>query len=125
MVEIRPIRTDAEYKAMLAEVSDLVDMDPQRGTSAGDRLEVLSLLVEAYENEHHPMRAPTPVAAIKFHMDNTGMTPADLVPYIGTRARVSEILNGKRPLTMAMVRRLMTLGIPAESLVGPPVVTVA
>ncbi|MFT4104032.1 MAG: transcriptional regulator [Burkholderiaceae bacterium] len=119
-MEIRPIRTQADYKAMLAEVSKLVDLDPRRDTPEGDRLEVLSLLVEAYEDEHYPMRPPTPVAAIKFHMDNTGMTPADLVPYIGTRARVSEILNGKRPLTMPMIRRLMTLGIPAESLVGQP-----
>lgn len=120
MVPVRPIRNTAEYKAMLAEVSALVDLDPERGTPEGDRLEVLSLLIEAYEDEHHPMRAPSPVAAIRLHMDNTGMTAADLIPYLGSRSRVSEILNGKRPLTMVMVRRLMTLGIPSECLVGEP-----
>lgn len=117
---IRPVRTEADYKAMLAEVSRLIDLDPPRGTPEGDRLEVLSLLVEAWEDEHYPIAPPSPIAAIRFHMDQTGMTPVDLVPYIGTRARVSEILSGKRPLTMAMVRRLMTLGIPAQSLVGQP-----
>lgn len=119
-MEVGPIRTDADYKAALATVSRLVDLDPERGTPDGDLLEVLSLLVEAYEDEHYPIAPPSPIEAIRFHMEQTGMTPGDLVPYLGSRPRVSEILSGKRQLTMAMVRRLLTLGIPAASLVGRP-----
>ena len=119
-MEIRPIRTEADYKAALREVSPLIDLDPAPDTPEGERLEVLATLIEAYEARHHPMSPPNPVAAIRFHMDNTGMTVADLVPYIGPRHRVYEVLNGKRPLTMPMIRRLMTLGIPATSLVGQP-----
>lgn len=119
-MEIRPIRTEADYKAALREVSPLIDLDPAPDTPEGERLEVLATLIEVYEARHHPMSPPSPVAAIKFHMDNSGMTVADLVPYIGPRHRVYEVLNGKRPLTLPMIRRLMTLGIPASSLVGQP-----
>ena len=76
--------------------------------------------MEAYEAEHYPIMPPDPIDAIRFHMDQTGMVIADLVPYIGPRNRVYEVLNGTRPLTMSMIRRLLTLGIPASSLVGRP-----
>lgn len=81
---------------------------------------MLGTLVEAYETRHYPIAPPDPIEAIKFCMDQTGLTVADLVPYIGPRHRVYEVLNGKRPLTMHMIRRLLTLGIPASSLVGRP-----
>lgn len=119
-MKIRPIRTEADYKTALRKVSPLIDLDPAPDSPEGEYLEVLSTLIEAYEAKHYPMAPPSPVAAIRFHMDNTGMTVADLVPYIGPRHRVYEVLNGKRPLTMPMIRRLMTLGIPATSLVGQP-----
>ena len=124
-MEVRPIRGDADYRATLAQVSDLVDLDPHADSPESERLELLSTLVEAYEARRYPMAPPDPVAAIRFHMDQTGMSVADLVPYIGPRHRVYEVLGGKRPLTMPMIRRLMTLGIPASSLVGRPEPVVA
>jgi HTH-type transcriptional regulator/antitoxin HigA len=117
-MDIKPIRTSADYRAALREVSALVDRDPAPGTPDGDRLDVLATLVEAYERKHYRIEAPEPVEAIKFHMEQTGMTVADLKPYIGPPNRVYEVLNGKRPLTMHIIRRLLTLGIPAASLVG-------
>lgn len=119
-MEVRAIRSEAIYRATLAEVSALVDLDPQPDSPEGEKLEVLSTLVEAYEQRHYPMAPPAPIDAIRFHMDQTGMGVADLVPYIGPRNRVYEVLNGTRPLTMPMIRRLLTLGIPASSLVGQP-----
>lgn len=119
-MEVRAIRGETAYKEMLAEVSALVDLDPDPNSPEGERLEVLSTLVEAYERDHYPIAPPDPIDAIRFHMDQTGMTVADLVPYIGPRSRVYEVLNGTRSLTMPMIRRLLTLGIPATSLVGQP-----
>ena len=119
-MEVRAIRSESTYRAVLAEVSTLVDLDPQPDSPDGERLEVLSTLLEAYEHAHYPMAPPDPVDAIRFNMDQTGMSVADLVPYIGPRHRVYEVLIGKRPLTMPMIRRLLTLGIPASSLVGQP-----
>ena len=118
-MDIRPIRTQADYEAALAEVSPLFDNEPEPGTPQGDRFEVLVTLLEAYERKHYPIDAPDPVEAIKFRMEQQGLTPADLQPMIGRLNRVYEVLNRKRPLTMAMVRRLhRQLGIPAESLIG-------
>lgn len=119
-MDVKAIRSDADYRAMLAQVSDLIDLDPAPETPEGERLEVLSTLVAAWEAEHYPVEAPDPVDALKFHMERTGMNVGDLVPYIGPRHRVYEVLNGTRPLTMPMIRRLLTLGIPASSLVGKP-----
>ena len=119
-MEVRAIRGETAYKKMLAKVSALVDLDPDPDSPEGERLEVLSTLVEAYERDHYPLAPPDPIDAIRFHMDQTGMTVADLVPYIGPRSRVYEVLNGTRSLTMPMIRRLLTLGIPASSLVGQP-----
>lgn len=118
-MEIRPIRTKSDYKAALKIVSALVDADPKRGTPDGDRLEVLGTLVEAYEAQHYPIALPDPIEAIKFRMEQQGLRPKDLTPMIGGLNRVYEVLNRKRPLSIAMVRRLNAgLGISAECLIG-------
>ena len=118
-MEIRPIRTKSDYKAALKIVSALVDADPKRGTPDGDRLEVLGTLVEAYEAQHYPIALPDPIEAIKFRMEQQGLRPKDLTPMIGGLNRVYEVLNRKRPLSIAMVRRLnASLGISAECLIG-------
>lgn len=117
-MQIRPIRSEADYKIMLSEVSALIDLDPDADSPEGERLEVLGLLVEAYEEKHFPIGAPTPIEAIKFRMEQSGMSVADMAPYIGAPNRVYEVLNGTRQLSLAMIRRLMTLGIPAEVLIG-------
>ncbi len=92
---------------------------PQPGTEASDRLELLTVLIEAYENQNYPVEAPDPIDAIQFRMQEKGLKPADLVPYLGTRSRVSEILGGKRPLTVPMIRALaIGLGISADTLIG-------
>ncbi len=120
-MEISPIRTEADYKAALREVSAYFDNEPTPGTPDGDRFEVLLTLVEAYEAKHYPIDLPDAVEAIKFRMEQAGMTPKDLVPYIGRLNRVYEILNRKRPLTINMIWKLnQKLGIPAECLIQPP-----
>ncbi|MCY3882148.1 MAG: ImmA/IrrE family metallo-endopeptidase [Chloroflexi bacterium] len=119
MVNVRPIRTEADYEAALARVAEL--MDSREGTPEGEELDVLADLVEVYEDKHVPMGYPDPVAAIEFCMDQQDLTPRDLVPYIGSRARVSEVLSGKRAITMPMARALHEhLGIPAEVLLQKP-----
>ena len=118
-MDIKPIRTQADYEAALAEVSPLFDREPEPGSAEGDRFDVVVTLIEAYERAHFPIAAPDPIEAIKFRMEQQGLTPADLQPMIGRLNRVYEVLNRRRPLTMAMVRRLhRQLGIPAESLIG-------
>ena len=120
-MDIRPIRTRADYKAALREVSAYFDNEPEPRTPEGDRFEVLLTLVEAYEAKHFPVDLPDPVEAIKFRMEQAGLTAKDLVPAIGRLNRVYEILGRKRPLTLAMIWRLHEkFGIPAESLVRPP-----
>jgi HTH-type transcriptional regulator / antitoxin HigA len=116
-MEIRPIKTEADYEAALKEIEGLFAAEP--GTPEGDRLEILITLVEVYEDEHYDIPAPDPVEAILYYMESRGLSRADLEPYIGSRARVSEILNRKRPLTLAMIQRLNQLGIPAEALIQP------
>lgn len=119
-MEIRPIHTKADYKAALREVSAYFDNEPEPGTPDGDRFEVLLTLVEAYEAKHFPIDLPDPVEAIKFRMEQGGLTPKDLVPAIGRLNRVYEILARKRPLTLNMIWRLHEkFGIPAESLIRP------
>ena len=119
-MDIRPIRTKADYKAALREVSAYFDKEPEPRTPEGDRFEVLLTLVEAYEAKHFPVDLPDPVEAIKFRMEQAGLTAKDLVPAIGRLNRVYEILGRKRPLTLAMIWRLHEqFGIPAESLVRP------
>ena len=118
-MEIQPIKTEQDYRAALRTIEQL--WDSSENTPEGDRLDVLITLVDAYEAEHYPIYPPDPVAAIEFHMDQNELTRADLEPYIGTRARVSEVLNGRRGLSIEMIRSLNEgLGIPLESLVGRP-----
>ena len=118
-MEIRPIKTKADYRAALKEIEAL--MAAERDTPEGERLDVLVTLVEAYENKHYRFDLPDPVEAIKFRMEQKGMTPKDLVPMIGRINRVYEILSRRRPLTLAMIQRLHSeLGIPAESLIKQP-----
>jgi HTH-type transcriptional regulator/antitoxin HigA len=120
-MEIRPIKTEEDYKAALREVSAYFDNEPTPGTPEGDRFEVLLTLVESYEARHYPIDLPDPVEAIKFRMDQAGLTPKDLMPCIGRLNRVYEILNRKRPLTLNMIWKLnQQLGIPAECLIQPP-----
>lgn len=117
-MEIRPVRTEADYEAALAEIERLFEAAPN--TLEGDRLDVLTTLVEAYEAQHYAIPEPDPVEAIRYFMESRGLTRTDLEPYIGSRARVAEVLNRKRPLSLNMIRRLYSgLGIPAEVLVGP------
>ena len=118
MVEVTPVRTEDEYDAALERIALLMDAPPDGAKR--DELEVLSVLVERYEEQHYPIAAPDPVAAIEFRMDQANLARRDLIPYLGSRARVSEVLARKRPLTMAMARDLHNhLGIPAESLMQP------
>ena len=120
-MEIRPIKSEEDYKAALREVSTYFDNEPAPGSAEGDRFEVLITLLESYEAKHHPIDLPDPIDAIKFRMDQAGLTPKDLVPFIGRLNRVYEILNRKRPLTLKMIWQLhQKLGIPAECLIQPP-----
>jgi HTH-type transcriptional regulator/antitoxin HigA len=117
-MKIRPIRTKADYREALKEVERLWQADP--GTPAGDRVDVIVTLIEAYEAKHHPVPAPDPIAAIEFMMDQKGLSRRDLEPAIGSRGRVSEVLTRKRPLTLPMVRALSALlQIPTDILVQP------
>lgn len=114
-MEIRPIKTAADYEATLNEIEGL--MAAEAGSVEGDRLDVLVTLVEAYERGHYPIDFPDPVDAIKFRMEQQGLTVDDLVPVIGRKNRVYEILARKRPLTLRMIQGLHeTFAIPAESL---------
>jgi len=114
-MEIKPIKTRADYKAALKVLESL--MNARDNTPEGDRLDVLVTLVEAYERKHFPMDLPDAVEAIKLRMEQQGLTPKDLEPLIGRSNRVYEVLNRKRGLTLAMIQRLhVGLGIPAESL---------
>ena len=115
-MNIRPIRNKADHRWALKEVERLWDANP--GTPDGDRVDILVTLIEAYEARHFPIAAPDPISAINFMLDQKGLTRRDLEPAIGSRGRVSEVLNRKRPLTLAMVRALgKLLDIPAEILV--------
>jgi len=116
--EVKPIRGEADYEAALAEVAEL--WGAPGGTARGDRLDVLATLIDAYEAAHHPIDPPDPIEAIKFRMEQQGLTRRDLEEIIGTRTRIAEILNRKRGLSIAMIRRLHDrLGIPAEVLIRP------
>jgi HTH-type transcriptional regulator / antitoxin HigA len=117
-MRIKPIKTEADYQAALKEIERLFDAPP--GTREGDRLEVLTTLVEAYEEKHFRLPLPDPIEAILYYIETRGLTRRDLERYIGSRARVSEVLNRKRPLTMEMIRNLHKgFGIPAEVLIQP------
>jgi len=115
-MEIVPIKTQRDYRRVLKEIEGL--MRAKRNTPEGDRLDVLVTFVEAWERKHFPLDLPDAIEAIRYHIEQSGLEPRDLVPYIGSRNRVHEVLNRKRPLTLKMIRRLHEgLGIPAESLI--------
>ncbi|RJF87033.1 helix-turn-helix domain-containing protein [Oleomonas cavernae] len=114
--ELKPIRSEADYERALEEVASL--WGAKAGTIDGDRLDILATLVETYEAAHFPMDPPDPIDAIKFRMEQQGLTRKDLEPLIGTRARVAEVLNRKRRLSIEMIRRLHeSLGISADVLI--------
>lgn len=116
---IKVIKDQESYESALIEIEKLIDLDPQPGTPEIDRLELLALLVEAYEAKSFPATVPTPIEAIRFRMEQQNLSQRDLVPYIGSRSKVSEILSGKRPLSLSMIRALHKgLGIPAKALLG-------
>ena len=102
-MNIAPIKTQRDYRRVLKEIEGL--MAARRNTPEGDRLDVLVTLVEAWERKHYPLDLPDPVEAIKYHMDQNGLQPRDLIPFIGSRNRVHEVLNGKRSLTLRMIWR--------------------
>ena len=118
-MNVKPIKTEPDYRAALREIETLMSARPD--SPEGEKLDVLTTLVEAYERKHYPLEMPDAVAAIKFEMEQQGLKAKDLEPMIGRRNRVYEILNGKRSLTLKMIWRLHEqLGIPAESLIKQP-----
>ena len=118
-MDIRPIHNEADYKAALATASAYFDSEPEPGTEDADRFEILLTLIQSWEGKHFPVDLPDPIEAIKFRMEQSGLAIKDLEPMIGRPNRVYEVLNKKRPLTLAMIRRLHRgLGIPAEVLVA-------
>jgi HTH-type transcriptional regulator / antitoxin HigA len=120
-MDLKVIQSSDQYKAVLHEAESLVARDPKEGSSEADRLELLTLLVEDYEKRHFPFRTPDPIEAIEFRMSEQGLRQKDLVPLLGSRSRVSEVLSRKRPLTVQMIRSLSQgLGISLETLIGDP-----
>ena len=116
-MKVSPIRSQRAYRQALKDVEGL--MGARRNTSQGDRLDVLTTLIEAWERHHYALDLPDPIDAIKYHMEQAGLKSTDLIPFIGSRNRVHEVLNRKRQLTLPMIRRLHAhLGIPAESLIN-------
>ncbi len=116
-MDTRPIRSRTDHAKALRRIEELMDAVP--GSPEAEELDVLATLVEAYEERHFPISDPNPLDAIRFRMEQLGLSRKDLEPLIGSRARVSEVLNGRRPLSINMIRRLhRELGIPLESLVG-------
>ena len=114
-MKIKPIHTGKDYKEAMARLEDIFDANP--GTNEGDELELLSILIEKYEDEHFPIEAPDPIEAIKFRMEQLGMEQKDLEGIIGSKGRVSEILNKKRKLTLKMIQSIIqNLHVPAEIL---------
>ena len=119
-MNIRPIHTDQDYRAALKSVSPLFDNEPQPGTPEGDYFDVMITLIEAYEAKQFPVDLPNPIDAIRFRMEQSGLSAADLAPAIGRTNRVYEVLNGKRALTLPMIWKLHQLFvIPAQSLIKP------
>ncbi len=115
---VRPIRTEEDYEAALTEIERL--WGAPAGTVAGDRLDVLATLIDAYETTRDPFDLPDPIAAIRFRMEQLGLTPRDLVPLIGPEARVAAVLDGRRALSLPMIRRLhRQLGISGDVLIQP------
>jgi HTH-type transcriptional regulator/antitoxin HigA len=117
-MQIRPIKTPVDHRAALEQIERLMDARP--GTPAGDRLDILTTLVEQYESRNEPIEPPDPIDALRYHIESRGLTRRDLEPMIGSRARVAEVLNRRRALTIEMIRRLHAeLGISADVLIRP------
>ena len=115
---LRPLKTEDDYREALAEIESI--FHAKANTPEADRLDVLTILLEAYEEQHYPIPAPDPVAALEYYMESHGLTRRDLEPYLGSRARVAEVLNRKRGLSIEMIRRLhQGLGISADILIQP------
>jgi len=115
---IKPIKTNKEHGEYLARAYELMQMNLEPNSIESDELEVLSILIEAYEKEHYPIEAPNPIEAILFRIDQLGMKKSELKKYFGSRSRVSEILKGKRKLSLSMIRKINSeLGISAKTLI--------
>ncbi len=115
---IKVIKTDEQYNTALREVEGLLDLDPQPGSEDADKLELMTLLITEYEKKHFPIELPDPIEALMFRMEQQELNQKDLIPYIGSRSKVSEVLNRKRPLTLKMIRSLhQGLGIPLNVLI--------
>lgn len=126
MYTVKVIKTEAEHEQALARLMALMDSDPAEGSEAADELELLALVIDQFESTHYPMDPPDPIDAIKFRMDQMGLKSKDLVPFIGSASKVSEVLSHKRPLSLNMIRKLnQGLGIPAEVLIREPVQALA
>lgn len=121
MANIHPIKSEADYERTLAEIAALMEQDPAADTPEGEQLELLSLVVKDYEEKHYPIPAPDdPVEVILFYMEKDGLTRKDMEAYLGNKARVSDVLNRRRSLSLFMIRRLhQGLGIPADLLIAP------
>ncbi|PYD60107.1 XRE family transcriptional regulator [Novacetimonas maltaceti] len=121
-MDIRPIRDDADYEWALKEIEQYFDHEPVRGTPEADRFEVLAALIGAYEERVYPIPDPSPLDVLRFHMDQNGLTQADLARVIGSRSRASEIMTGRRSLSLAMITAIRAAWkIPADLLVPAPV----
>lgn len=113
------IKTEAEHQSALARIERIFDAKP--GTAKGDELELLLLLVDCYEDQAYPIDPPDPIAALRFRMEQQGLKPKDLIPYIGSKSKVSEVLSGRRPLSLTMIRKLVSgLHFPAEVALREP-----
>jgi len=118
-MQIHPIRTEADHDLAVTRIAELIGAEPN--TAEGEELDILATLVDAYEAKHHAIDAPDPISAIQFRMEQQGLTRKDLEPLIGSRARVSEVMTGRRSLTLAMIHRVRNkLGISADVLIGHP-----
>lgn len=117
-VMLKPIKNEAQYEDALERIYELMQLDPEPGTEAGDELEILSLLVKDYENAHYPVPKPHPIEAIKFRLEQLALSESELTRILGSRSRKSEILSGERKLSLEMIRKLnRELKIPAEILI--------
>ncbi len=120
-MHLKLIENEAEHQQAIAALLELMDQNPEEGSAEADELDVLSLLIERYEQEHFPIDLPGPIEAIRFRMEQQGLSQKDMAPYFGSASRVSEVLNGKRRLSVNMMRKLNRgLGIPAEVLLHEP-----
>jgi len=118
-LQLHPIQNEADYRVALKQVENVMDapVEPDPDSAEGAWLDAMVTLIQAWERKHYPIDAPTPIEAIKFFMEENGLTVADMQPYIGPKNRVYEVLKGKRELSLNMIRRLIELGIPAQMLI--------